>query len=261
MNQNAYHQFTESLIANLAADERVLGLVAMGSMARQDYQPDQWSDHDFFVVVSPGAQPEFRRNLRWLPAAETIALAFPETAHGVKVVYASGHLLEFAVFAPEELNVVSANRYRVLLDRANLAQTMAARAEATAVDHKNNPLTTDLYYFGQFLTGLLVGNGRYRRGERLSGHVFIKDYATRHLLTLLARHLPAPNHALLDNLDPFRRFERVYPELGAEINELQLLPPPETAVGLLAIARRELANRLDNYPETAVETIAAQLVG
>jgi hypothetical protein len=26
----------------------VLGLVAVGSMAARDYEPDEWSDHDFF---------------------------------------------------------------------------------------------------------------------------------------------------------------------------------------------------------------------
>lgn len=261
MDRRAYQQFTEQLTANLRADARVLGLVALGSMARQDYQPDQWSDHDFFVIVPPGLQLEFRQNLSWLPESETIALSFAETEHGVKVVYDTGHLLEFAVFAPEELAVMTANRYRVLLDRANIAETMAARALATTASIADNTLATDSYYFGQFLTGLLVGNGRYQRGEHLSGHVFIKDYATRHLLTLLARHVPAADHALLDNLDPFRRFERVYPTLGAEIQALQLLPPPETAVGLLAIARRELAERMADYPETAVEAVAGKLAG
>ncbi|MCI0417100.1 hypothetical protein L0222_30385 [bacterium] len=40
----------------LTAEESVLGLVALGSMAAQDYVPDQWSDHDFFVIVRSGHQ-------------------------------------------------------------------------------------------------------------------------------------------------------------------------------------------------------------
>lgn len=259
MNQEDYGRFTQTLTANLATDSRVLGLVAAGSMAQQDYQPDQWSDHDFFVVVQAGMQPHFRQNLQWLPQHEDIALSFPETEHGVKVVYKSGHLLEFAVFAPQELYDISVNRYRLLLDRGELEQVMAARAAATTTAQSDRPRSDDAHFFGQFLTGLLVGYGRYQRGERLSGHVFIKDYATRHLLLLLGRHLPAPNHDVLDNLDPFRRFERVYPELGAEINDLQLLPPPETAVGLLTIAQRELADRMAAYNETAVAVLADYL--
>ena len=46
--------FTEGLVATLTADGRVLGLVALGSMAATDRSPDVWSDHDFWVVVVPG---------------------------------------------------------------------------------------------------------------------------------------------------------------------------------------------------------------
>lgn len=42
----------------------------------------------------------------------------------------------------------------------------------------------------QFLTNLLVGMGRYRRGGALSARRFIKGGAVTHLLTLLNRHVP-----------------------------------------------------------------------
>lgn len=49
MNLTQYNQFTEELRLKLAGDDRVLALVAVGSMAQQDYQPDEWSDHDFLL--------------------------------------------------------------------------------------------------------------------------------------------------------------------------------------------------------------------
>jgi hypothetical protein len=49
MDAEGYERFTGRLQDSLTADDRVLGLVALGSMARQDTQPDRWSDHDFFV--------------------------------------------------------------------------------------------------------------------------------------------------------------------------------------------------------------------
>ncbi len=236
MTPEAYQEFTERLTENLRHDPRVLGLVAAGSMSRQDYQPDAYSDHDFFVIVQPGAQLEMRQNLAWLPDAAQIALAFQETAHGMKVVYENGHLLEFAVFDLQELLMARGNRVQVLLDKGDVAARVAqvvaqTQAEETAVSH----------HVGQFITNLLVGVGRQRRGEQLSGHKFVKFNALHHLLPLLATHLPSANHSLLDNLDATRRFELAYPELGAEINELLLADTETAARGLLALAERELA--------------------
>ena len=98
MDLAAYQGFTRTLVRNLSLDARVEGLVALGSMAAQDVPPDRWSDHDFFVIVRSGHQVEFRQDLTWLPAADEILYHYQETRHGVKVLYRSGHLLEFAVF-------------------------------------------------------------------------------------------------------------------------------------------------------------------
>lgn len=239
MTPEAYQKFTDRLTSNLRDDSRVLGLVAAGSMARQDYQPDAYSDHDFFVIVQPGAQPEIRQNLAWLPDVPQIALAFQETAHGMKVVYESGHLLEFAVFDPEELLMARSNRYRVLLDKGDVATRMAQVAAQTADAQAGE--TAVSFHIGQFITNLLVGVGRQRRGEQLSGHKFVKLNALTHLLLLLAAHLPAAKKGLLDNLDATRRFEQAYPALGAEINALLLADTETAARGLLALAERELA--------------------
>ena len=63
MQLDDYRLYTAALTQSLADDPRVLGLIALGSMAEQDYLPDQWSDHDFFVVTIPGQQEAFRTDL------------------------------------------------------------------------------------------------------------------------------------------------------------------------------------------------------
>lgn len=258
MQSQEYQEFTATLLSNLEADWRVIGLVALGSMARQDYAPDRWSDHDFFVIVEAGAQEALRTDLKWLPRYEEVALYFRETAHGLKVVYTNGHLLEFAVFDPEELALARINRYRVLLDRAELEPKLKAIAEAT-FEWSKASFEDDDKLFGMFLTNMLVGVGRYHRGEKISGHQFVKTHALSHLLTLLKKYLPGAEKAVLDNLDPFRRFERAYPELGQEVNRLLLLEVPAAALGLLELAERELKPYLYNYPSSAVVLIKQTL--
>lgn len=61
-----------------------------------------------------------------------------------------------------------------------------------------------------------------------------------HVTRLLARSLPGANASLLDGFDPLRRFERVHPELGAELAAAVALPQPEAALRLLDVLEREL---------------------
>jgi hypothetical protein len=106
--------------------------------------------------------------------------------------------------------------------------------------------------FAEFMMNIFVGVGRRARGERLSGRRFIKTRALTHLLHLLAELIPAEEAHLLDNLDPFRRFEQVHPALGAEINQILAQDTLLTAEGLLGVALRELRPFLTNSPEAAV---------
>jgi hypothetical protein len=254
-----YTDFTQNLLHNLQDDPRVLGLVALGSMAQQDYLPDQWSDHDFFVITQPGTQDYFRQSRDWLPDNKAIVLHFQETAHGVKVLYQDAHLLEFAIFDREELNLASVNRYRVLLDRSDIEaqlQTIRTTSMATTLPKP----TDDAFLFNMFVTNLSVGIGRYYRGEQLSGHEFVKIYGLGSLLRLLEKNLAAHEHSLLDNFNPWRRVERVYPSLGQALNAALLLEIPAAAKALLDIAERELANHIPSYPAEAVATVYRQIL-
>lgn len=235
----------------------MLGLVALGSMAAQDTKPDRWSDHDFFVVVRTGEQESFRTDLSWMPDASGLVLTYRETAHGLKALYRNGHLLEFAVFDPEELHLAKVNRYRVLCDRGGIADAMA-RVRQETVASISTPGMGDRERFGQFLANLLVAGARAARGERLSGRQFV-GYALQNLVILLARHVPKEADHPLDDLDPLRRFERSWPTLGRDLDAALEAPVGEASRGLLEIARRELGGRLPDYPGEAVETVAGVL--
>ena len=149
-----YRAFTGELTERLRADERAIGLVAVGSMADRDYAPDEWSDHDFFVITPPGGQEELRNDLSWLPRDDRIALSLRETDHGLIVIYDDGHLLEFAVFDLEEIALAGVNRYRVLLDRGGVEE----RVEQVAASPR--PQRDDAFLFGKTVTAALVATGR-----------------------------------------------------------------------------------------------------
>lgn len=253
MDSESYERFTRDLQNRLEADPRVLGLVALGSTARRDHLPDRWSDHDFFVVVASGMQEAFRSNLGWLPRNDEVALSFRETAHGLKVVFRDGHLIEFAVFDPDELALARVNRYRVLFDRERIAERLARAAEATAAGATPS---SDEWLAGQFLTNLLVGVGRHRRGERLSGRQLVTKSALAHLVPLLTRHVGSPEAAKLDDLDPPRRFETAFPLLGRRLDAALRLDTPAAALALLDIAVDELPGRI---PPAAAAAIRPRL--
>jgi len=253
MDPEEYERFTRDLESRLEADPRVLGLVAVGSMARRDHLPDRWSDHDFFVVVAPGAQESFRSNLGWLPRHGEIAFSFRETAHGVKVVFRDGHLVEFAVFDPDELAVARINRYRALFDRERIGERLARVAAATAA--RASP-PSDEWLVGQFLTNLLVGAGRHHRGERLSGRQLVETSALGHLVALLTKHTGSPETEKVDSLDPLRRFETAFPSLGRRLDAVVRLETPRAAGALLDIALEALPGRI---PSAAVAAVRPRL--
>ena len=252
MNRDSYQEFTRRLVESLSNHQDVIGLVAVGSMAAQDHLPDEWSDHDFFVIVETGRQESFRTQLHWLPEHQEIIFSYRETAHGVKVLYRNAHLLEFAVFDLAELSLARINRFRILLDRNALEPQLTGLQQQSLEESK--PADKE-WLLGQMLSNLLVGVGRDRRGEKLSAHMFVKSNAVRHLALLFHCCLDSPQKNLLDNLDPARRIEFVFPLQTAEINRALLLPTSEAASALLRIAEAHLRPHIVNWPEKAILTI------
>jgi len=255
----AHAAFLEAARARLAAEPDVLGLVGLGSTSGEPPGPDAFSDHDLFVVTRPGAQERFRDPRWWLPDAGEIALAFRETAHGVKVLYRSGHLVEYAAFDPDELFLARVNRWRVLLDRADVTARMARVREATAAAPP--PPADAAWLAGQLLTNLVAGAGRAARGERLSGHALVRVSAAGHLVTLLRERLDPTRLAALDDLDRWRRLERALPEVAAELDAALRLPVVEAARALLALAARERPDVIGPGARAAVEAALSAAEG
>lgn len=262
MKVEQYRQLTAELVQRAQRDDDVLGLVALGSMADSS-RVDRWSDHDFFWVVRPGRQEHYRQNVDWLPERDEIVLSVRETAHGLKVLYTSGHLLEFAVFDPDEIHLARANDYAVLVDGGGIAEAM------TAIVARSAPEPVDPgHELGMVISQLLVGTGRHARGEKLSGQAFVKSQALQHLLRLFGAVLAAgqgsdrPGHepvVELDNLDPLRRFEQVHPELGAAIGEALACETPRCAWLFAEIIDRVLRDRVTPFPFAALKTLREHL--
>lgn len=252
MKPEQYRAFITQLSANLQADERARALILVGSTADQSHAPDEWSDHDFFVITTSGTQEHFRTQFDWLPDYQSIVLTVRETEHGLKVLYDSGHLLEFAIFDAEEVDNARVNDYSVAFDRADITGKIQQQAvPAGVMPYSTTDRSRDMK---MVLCLLVVGAGRVRRGEAISGQLFIRSHALRHLLQILAQTLPADDKSRLDNLDPFRRVEQVFPELGAEINAAISRPPLDAALGLLDIYEQYLCD-LDGFSVEAVATV------
>lgn len=252
MRPDEYRSFTHELTERLREDGRAIGLVAVGSMADRDYAPDEWSDHDFFVITPPGGQEELRNDLSWLPYRDRVALSFRETEHGLNVMYDDGHMLEFAVFDLDEIALASVNRYRVLLDRGGIEE----RVEHVAANPQ--PQREDRFLFGKTVAASLVACGRGRRGETLSA-AFMLTWATTYLSRLLCTTLPAANASILDGFDSLRRFERAYPELGAELAAVVRLHPADGGPALLNVLERELRPLRPDLPWPALDAVRARM--
>ena len=132
MTPEAHAAFVAALLKRLDPDPEVLGLVLLGSTSGEPPAPDAFSDHDLFLVTRPGAQERFRTDLSWLPNSGDLVLSFRETAHGVRALDRTGHLVELAVFDLDELSLARVNRYTVALDRADVRTRMAKVQQETA---------------------------------------------------------------------------------------------------------------------------------
>lgn len=252
MQPSAYKAFTQQLTTSLQQWDNVLGLVLLGSTANVSHAPDEWSDHDFFVITKKGVQEQFRTQYDWLPQADQIVLAVRETQHGLKILYKNGHLLEYAVFDLDEIMLAKGNDYRVVFDKGGVAAAMQQIATTS-----DGPVATAVSVqrdMGMVLCLLVVGAGRVMRGETISGQVFIRTYAVDHLLSALLHVLDASDHTRLDNLDVYRRFESAFPVVGHQINAALNREPVAVALGLLEVFELYLSE-IDNFPAGAVATV------
>lgn len=235
MDSAAFQLWLDRLRDRAKADPDIVGLVALGSTAALSRSPDPWSDHDVWVVTRDGAAAALRDDPSWLPDAGRIVGFFTETRHGRSIVYEDGHLVELAVFDDAELEVARANDYRVLFDGGGIVERLFAISDRTAQEHHSTNRAT--HFAGSFVTQMLIGLGRYGRGELVSANQLLRELAPTSLLQVVAAMLPAVDGDAVDNLDPRRRVERAHPDVAARLTAAldgQLL---DVAVTLLDLAR------------------------
>jgi hypothetical protein len=239
-----FDAYIAELLDTCRRHPHITGLVLMGSTADRT-RADEWSDHDFALVCTSGFQEALRSDLRWLPRSASLVAAGREHHDGFKAVYANGHVV--ATF--------HANDFDVAYDCGGVEGVMnnvASRAvPGAAID-----LEQDMAIF---LASILIGVGRARRGETLSASGSIRGLAIERLLALLAQVVPTDHPSQRDTLDPRRRFERSFPEIGLALAAALDSPVEQCAEQLLDIAHERLAGRWGKYPIEADQALRRRL--
>ena len=228
----------------------MIGLAGFGSTADRN-RVDEWSDHDFAWVTAPGAQDAYRHDLSWLPEADSIALSVIEHHGGVKVVYDDGRVLEFGITSLADFTAWAGNSIEVIVDKGGVAEAVATILSAPLPEGEPDADRA----IRLVLTQLLIGVGRYRRGEVLSAGRSIRDEATGHLLVALGARLHGATERL-DTLDPRRRFDFVHPVIAARIESALRLDPESAARELLAIAEMTFG---DGFPARGAAALRRRL--
>jgi hypothetical protein len=206
--------FKVALREKSLADTRILGIVWAGSAA-DVARFDEYSDYDFYLITLDDQAEPMRRNLEWLPQSENIAYFARETAHGLKVVYNDGTILEYAVFTLDELSNSVVNHYAIDLDKADVeSRTKAIQAKGEPKSHETVEDHLAIIY-----TLLMIAIGRARRGETLIAGQFIRSYAALHLIRAVKKSFESKDISKRDILDPWRRFELEFPEIGIKLNK------------------------------------------
>ena len=72
MDAGRYQSFLDHLADVAEATDEVIGLVVLGSGAAESRPPDQWSDHDVWLITEDGAAEAWRDDASWLPEADRI---------------------------------------------------------------------------------------------------------------------------------------------------------------------------------------------
>ena len=226
-----FHEMREAMLRELPGHPDIEGLVWAGSSAELQ-RADAWSDLDFFVMTRSGVQESMRQDLGWLPYSDEITVAARETAHGLKVLFADGLVLEFAIFDRDELRQAVVNHHELAFgDFANDVAAIHRPEPAPSVSGLEDHL-------GLAMSLLVIGAGRARRGEQLVAGLGIRTYAVSHLLHAAQLALPNVQPAARDGLDVWRRAEQQFPDFAAELRAAVARDPEAAAWELCEVAER-----------------------
>ncbi len=193
----------DELARALAADSAVLAVLGLGSAGMEHDRFDDHSDIDFWLVVADGpAKQRYLREIDWLSGlGGRVTYSFVNDPNGRKALFEDGLFLEYAIFTPEELRLLSFTGARVVWQRHGMPLDLddhPGPGSPTAID-------TVEFHVNEALTNLFVGLHRELRGERLTAFRFIQVYAIDRVLALL-RLDPTRQW---DQRDPFEATRRV----------------------------------------------------
>jgi hypothetical protein len=197
--------------SSLLRTDGALALVGLGSVGLETERLDEFSDLDFFVVVSDGSKAAFIESLWWLERVRRLAYAYRNTVDGYKALFDDGVFCEFAVFEPSELSRIPFAPGRVVWRRDGFDESVCAPiTSGTAA-----PPSVE-WLLGEALTGLYTGLCRLRRGETLAASRAIQGGVVGNVMEL-AQTLETPSSVGRDPFAGERRFERRFPGLAAEL--------------------------------------------
>jgi lincosamide nucleotidyltransferase B/F len=204
-------QRLDDIGASLAATDKALALIGLGSAGVELDRLDGYSDLDFFVVAKDGRKAEFLANLAWLSHVRSLSFAFKNTPDGYKVLFDDDIYAEFAVFELRELEsaVYTAGRI-VWQDDAFDEQWRIPGKPPTAWKPESRE-----WLIGEIVTCLYVGLCRLRRGEQLSAWRFVQGHAFNLLLELIEFEQCDP---ALDVFSKERRFEQRHPDWPSHLS-------------------------------------------
>jgi hypothetical protein len=191
-----------SLARSLSRREDALALLALGSVGTEIDRLDEWSDLDFFVLVSDGAKARYIQNLDWLAEAHPLGWHFQNTADGQKALMTDGVFCEFAVFEIHELSRIPYAPGRFIWRRNEVDEALACARQPLPQQQSSTWLV------GEALSNLIVGLQRHARGEKLAAMRMIQVYALDRVLEFMETLSPNPNQPRTVR-DPFNVDRRI----------------------------------------------------
>ncbi|TDN91915.1 hypothetical protein [Microbacterium sp. BK668] len=257
MSDTRFTALSRALAESVRAHPDFAGLALLGSASDEaSGRRDEWSDHDFFAITREGRGVALRPDLSWLPDADRIVLTAREGELGFVAVYDDGHVLEFALADAAELAEALAGAATVAVD--DEAETVArlvarSRERADAADGFDPENDARLV-----LVKLLIGVGRYRRGEVLNAGEFVRGWAVRQLVRVIRGRLTTASPSVRDTIDPMRRFELDFPEEAGRIADAVAQPVEDAARELFGLLC-ELEPEWPDFPSRAADAVAARL--
>lgn len=215
----------------LERNSGALALLGLGSVGIETDRIDDYSDLDFFVIVTPGSKQRYIDRLDWLEAICPLAYHFKNSDIGYKFMFEDGIYGEFAIFEETELLNAAYTGGRIVWKHHTFTN------EELLIRDAVTPVVTQIsidHVVGEALTNIYVGLGRYARGEKLSALKFIQSYPIDGLLSVM--HLIEPEVDYYpDSFGNERRAERRFPGFASVMgNLLQGYDRvPESAIHLL----------------------------